>query len=78
VATPLAWREVTPELDLSGLTLKTVPDRLRRLKVDPWEGFAGARRGLPALQQRPEKPTAAGRPARKATIVTAKAPRRSG
>lgn len=34
VSTPVAWSEVTPGLDPSGLTLRTVPAR-----PDPWEGF---------------------------------------
>lgn len=70
VATPLAWSEVTPKLDLSAFTLKTVPDRLKRLKRDPWDGFDTARRVLPAAPDRKQ----AARPAGKATIVTAKAP----
>ncbi|HQT77371.1 MAG TPA: DNA ligase D [Rhodopila sp.] len=75
VATPLAWREVTPKLDPSALTLQTVPDRLRKLKVDPWDGFDAARRSLPKLQPRESRPKKAARPAGRATIVTAKAPR---
>jgi bifunctional non-homologous end joining protein LigD len=78
VATPLAWREVTPKLDLAAFTVETVPERLRRLKVDPWEGFDAARRGLPAAAKREAAPKAAARPAGKATIVTAKAPKKRG
>ena len=47
VATPLAWKEVTPKLDLQAFTLKTVPGRLGKLKADPWEGFEASRRTLP-------------------------------
>lgn len=39
VATPLAWREVTARLDPLAFTIRTVPQRLRRLKAAPWEGF---------------------------------------
>jgi bifunctional non-homologous end joining protein LigD len=78
VATPLAWREVTPKLDLAAFTVKTVPERLRGLKADPWEGFDTARRTLPAAETRQAAPKAAARPARKATIVTAKAPKKRG
>jgi bifunctional non-homologous end joining protein LigD len=74
VATPLAWKEVTPKLDLQAFTLQTVPERLLRLKADPWEGFGAARRGLPALATQAK----AARPAGRATIVTAKAPRPRG
>lgn len=48
VATPLAWREVTPKLDPAAFTLLTVPRRLAKLKSDPWDGFAAAARAIPA------------------------------
>jgi bifunctional non-homologous end joining protein LigD len=76
VATPLAWSEVTPKLDLQAFTLKTVPDRLAKLKSDPWADFEAARRELPAAPETPAKRQQAARPAGKATIVTAKAPKR--
>jgi bifunctional non-homologous end joining protein LigD len=52
VAARLAWREVTAKLDPAALTLKTMPDRLRRLRRDPWEGFAAAARPLPGDGER--------------------------
>ena len=82
VATPLAWREVTPKLDPGAFTLKTVPARLARLKADPWADFERERRRLPAVPERESLPGSAARPAGKAKppgrakIVTAKAPRR--
>lgn len=71
VATPLAWNEVTPKLDLGAFTLRTVPERLAKPRADPWEGFEGERRSLPVGPGR----AAAVTPAGKATIVTAKAPK---
>ncbi len=47
VATRLAWREVTARLDPAALNLRTVPDRLRRQRADPWAGFEAAARPLP-------------------------------
>ena len=76
VATPLAWKEVTAKLDLQAFTLKTVPARLAKLKVDPWAEFEASRRRLPAAPEAQVKPQPAARPAGKATIVTAKAPKR--
>ena len=35
VSVPLAWREVTPKLDIRRHTIKTVPERMRKLKTDP-------------------------------------------
>jgi bifunctional non-homologous end joining protein LigD len=35
VSTPLRWREVNGKLDLRSHTMKTVPDRMRKLKTDP-------------------------------------------
>lgn len=75
VATPLAWKEVTPKLDFQAFTLKTVPERLSRLKADPWADFDRLRRPLPApkvSEPKAKPPARAGR----ATIVTAKAPKR--
>jgi bifunctional non-homologous end joining protein LigD len=40
VATPRAWDEVKAGLDPSAFTVRTVPERLKLLKVDPWTGFA--------------------------------------
>jgi bifunctional non-homologous end joining protein LigD len=35
VSTPLRWREVNSELDLRSHTMKTVPQRMKKLKTDP-------------------------------------------
>jgi bifunctional non-homologous end joining protein LigD len=76
VATPLAWDEVTPGLDLQAFTVRTVPERLAKLRADPWETFERERRSLPASpKQEVARKAAAPQPAGKATIVTAKAPK---
>ena len=75
VATPLAWKEVGPGLDLQAFTLKSVPARLAGLKDDPWADFERSRRALPPAAPSPVK-AAASTAARKATIVTAKPPKR--
>ena len=42
VATPLAWDEVTPQLDPGQFTLRTVPQR-----DDPWDDFFRLKQRLP-------------------------------
>jgi bifunctional non-homologous end joining protein LigD len=37
VSTPLHWSEVVPDLDIRSFTIRTVPDRMRKLKRDPVE-----------------------------------------
>ena len=49
VATPVTWAEVTPKLDPSRFTVRTVPERLAKLKQDPWQGFEKAAQRLPSL-----------------------------
>jgi bifunctional non-homologous end joining protein LigD len=75
VATPLSWAELTPKLDFGRFTLRTVPKRLATLKADPWADFETSRRSLPAVPKPEAKAKVAARPAGKATIVTAKAPK---
>ena len=54
VATPVAWREVTAKLDPASFTVATVPQRLGRLKADPWAGFAAAAVALPVSRAAPK------------------------
>jgi bifunctional non-homologous end joining protein LigD len=35
VSVPLAWREVSRQLDIRKHTIKTVPERMRKMKTDP-------------------------------------------
>jgi bifunctional non-homologous end joining protein LigD len=42
VSVPLAWEELTPKGPLS-FDVRTVPERLARLKTDPWADFDAAR-----------------------------------
>jgi bifunctional non-homologous end joining protein LigD len=46
VATPIRWSELSAELDPSAYTLRTIPQRLSRLKGDPWEGFFEVRQSI--------------------------------
>lgn len=77
VATPLAWSEVTRKLDPSTFTVQTVPQRLARLKADPWEDFEKSRVPLPKLPRNSASTASAEarKPARRpARIVEAKPP----
>ena len=83
VATPVAWAEVTSKLDPSRFTVRTVPERLAKLKQDPWQGFEKAAQRLPdLLLTRRTTPVAseASRialpaPKQRSSIVTARPPR---
>ena len=48
VATPLAWEEVSADLDPGSFNVTTVPDRLARLGGDPWADMGKVRQRLPA------------------------------
>jgi len=51
VATPLAWDEVTRRLDPQKFTLLSVPERLARLREDPWKEFSSLSQRLPDLSK---------------------------
>lgn len=80
VATPLAWEEVTQTLDPSAFTLHSVPQRLARLRRDPWDGFASLRQHLPEVARqarsgRARRPAAAQTRSDKPVIVSARKPK---
>ena len=44
VATPVSWEELPKVESAAAFTLKTIDARLRRLRSDPWKGYAAASR----------------------------------
>ncbi|HVY17266.1 MAG TPA: ATP-dependent DNA ligase, partial [Rhodopila sp.] len=52
VATRLHWREVKAGLDPAAFNLRTVPQRLRKQRTDPWAGFEAAGGTLPEMDGR--------------------------
>ena len=46
VAAPLAWDELDPRRRV-GFDIETMPERLRRIRNDPWEGIDDIRQALP-------------------------------
>ena len=47
VSFPLSWEELGPGTRPGDFTVRTVPERLRARKGDPWEGFGELRQTLP-------------------------------
>lgn len=52
VSVPITWEELTPRLRPSNFTLATVPARLKKLQVDPWEAYWACRQRLSAAVMR--------------------------
>jgi bifunctional non-homologous end joining protein LigD len=85
VAVPVTWQEVTPKLDPSAYTVRTVPERLAKLKADPWNGFGQVEQRLPDLMPKqaipaarlspPHRPTVTAHPDARPVIVVASKPR---
>jgi bifunctional non-homologous end joining protein LigD len=48
VSVPIRWNELQPGLDPLRWTILTVGDRLKRLRKDPWAGYAQSRQRLTA------------------------------
>jgi len=46
VATPLSWDELSASLRAGQFDTRTVPERLRSLKQDPWYGFLALRQTI--------------------------------
>jgi bifunctional non-homologous end joining protein LigD len=47
VSTPLAWKELAPDLLSDHYTVENLPKRLDTLRKDPWEGYFNARQAIP-------------------------------
>ena len=52
VAAPLTWAEVEKGVRSDAFTVATMPERLRRLRSDPWANLADCRQTLPAAVMR--------------------------
>jgi bifunctional non-homologous end joining protein LigD len=71
VATPIRWDELSASLDPKRFTIETVPQRLAKLKADPWAGYFDVRQSLPgaapasraATARAPKRKSAAKKPA---------------
>ncbi len=49
VSRPLKWTEVNAKLNPEKFTIKTVPNRLRRMKTDPWARVLETAPDLPTV-----------------------------
>lgn len=52
VAVPLAWDELDAGAERPVFTVNDVPDRVRKQKRDPWDGFTSLRQSLPRKRGR--------------------------
>jgi bifunctional non-homologous end joining protein LigD len=52
VAAPLTWKEVEAGTRGDAFTIATLPDRLQRLRRDPWDGLLDAKQQIPAAMMR--------------------------
>ena len=50
VATPLHWDELSAKLDPTKFNVTTIPQRLKRLRQDPWVEMANISQPLPELR----------------------------
>lgn len=48
VSTPVAWDELAQDLRFDYFNVNTIPDRLSRLRHDPWKDFAATRQSVTA------------------------------
>jgi len=48
VSTPIAWKELARDVRFDYFNVKTVPQRLARLREDPWKAFATTRQAVTA------------------------------
>ena len=78
VATPLTWDEVKAGLNPASFTVTAIPARLKRMKKDPWHGFADLDQNLPEAEAPRPRPVPAAKPEtpRKSSIVHAPRPKR--
>ncbi|MGH7474689.1 MAG: DNA ligase D [Longimicrobiales bacterium] len=52
VATPIAWDELSTQLDPGALTVRTLPSRLLSLRRDPWSEYATVRQSITAAARK--------------------------
>jgi bifunctional non-homologous end joining protein LigD len=48
VSTPLSWEELRRVTDAGVFSVSTLPERMKRLRSDPWEGFFDLRQSITA------------------------------
>jgi bifunctional non-homologous end joining protein LigD len=52
VSTPLRWEELTPALRSGSFTLRNLPERLRKIRTDPWKDYERSRGTITAAMRR--------------------------
>jgi bifunctional non-homologous end joining protein LigD len=49
IATPISWEELSVKLKSDHFTLRNLPDRLGKIKSDPWKDFFKLKQTLPSI-----------------------------
>ncbi|MGH7857819.1 MAG: hypothetical protein ACREQY_10860 [Candidatus Binatia bacterium] len=62
---PLRWAELAPEVPSNARTVANLPERLERLRSDPWAGYWRCSQELPAARRRADEKRVAARGRRK-------------
>jgi bifunctional non-homologous end joining protein LigD len=52
VSTPIAWEELSEKLRSDQFNVRNLPERLKRLKRDPWADYSKTRQCLTASMKR--------------------------
>jgi bifunctional non-homologous end joining protein LigD len=62
VSTPVRWEELAPTLRSDSFTIRNLPERLRKMRTDPWKDYDQSRGTITAAMRRGLERRSAPRP----------------